>query len=459
MNLLPIANSSPAANGGPIAPAAAAATAVPRSLRTNISWSFLGMAGYAASQWGMLVVLARLTSPGIVGQFTISLALTGPILLLAGLDLRIVQAADATRRFAFSDYFGLRLIVALLAFAIVTVLSVALGYESSIASVIVAMGLAKSLELQSDAFHGLFQQRERMDLFARSLLARGAVSLSLFAAAMILTQSLTVGVAALAASTLIVLFWCDVPNAIQFLPGGCSGLLSSPVAPRRLARLFVVALPAGLRTFLLSLENSLPYLYLQQYHGDSAVGSFAALIYSLVVVQTFARSLNQPAIPRLAVLSLRGDAAGFYRLLGRLCALGAVLGGAGLIAVIGGGRLFLMLAYGQTYADQYPIFVILMVSCAIRLVGLPLAAALAALNCFTTLFVTQIVTVVLLCCFSTALVPRHGLYGAAYATCLVSVVMLVGHAAFAAVWLPVHLKRQTEPVRLVTPQERLPSAA
>lgn len=450
MKLLPIVNSDPSSV---TAPTVSDPSSAPRSLLKNISWSFVGLAGYAASQWGMLIVLARLTSPEIVGQFTISLAFTSPIMLLAGLDLRLVQAADANRQFAFSDYLGLRLVMALIAFALITILNVLLGYEAGISTIIVAMAVAKSLEMQSDAFHGLFQQRERMDLFAQSLLTRGAISLVLFATAMHVTQSLTVGVVALGASSLAVILQRDVPNALKFLPGGWSGLLNSTVAPEQMFRLFVAALPAGLRAFLVSFESSLPNFFLQKFHGDHAVGSFAALAYSLVVVLTFARSFNQPAVPRLAMLSAQGDAAGFHRLLRRLCALGALLGGAGMVAVLIGGHLFLNLAYGQTYAEQYPILIILMAASAIRLAGLPVAAALASLNCFTTLFVTQIVAVASLACFSVVLVPSYGLQGAAYAISLVSIVLLLGHAALSAFMIPGVLKRRAEHFSsIVTPQ-------
>src|SRR5262245_17210531 len=51
----------------------------PLSLRRNFSWSFAGNAVYAGCQWGMLMVMAKLGSPEVVGQFALGLAVTGPI--------------------------------------------------------------------------------------------------------------------------------------------------------------------------------------------------------------------------------------------------------------------------------------------------------------------------------------------------------------------------------------------
>ena len=48
----------------------------PLTLRRNFSWTFAGNAVYAACQWGMLVVLAKLGSPEMIGQFTLGLAVS-----------------------------------------------------------------------------------------------------------------------------------------------------------------------------------------------------------------------------------------------------------------------------------------------------------------------------------------------------------------------------------------------
>jgi len=82
----------------------------PLTLRRNFSWTFTGNLIYAACQWGMLVVLAKLGSPEMVGQFTLGLAVTAPVIMFTNLQLRGIQATDAKGDYVFSDYLGLRLI-------------------------------------------------------------------------------------------------------------------------------------------------------------------------------------------------------------------------------------------------------------------------------------------------------------------------------------------------------------
>src|SRR5487761_2005637 len=80
------------------------------SMRGNFAWMTIGNAVYAASQWGMVSVLARLGSPEIVGQYALGVAVSTPILMLAQLNLRSVIATDVKREHSFADYRGVRLI-------------------------------------------------------------------------------------------------------------------------------------------------------------------------------------------------------------------------------------------------------------------------------------------------------------------------------------------------------------
>ena len=85
------------------------------SLRANFSWAFVGNIVYAACQWGMLIVLAKLGSPGQVGQFALGLAVTAPVMMFASLDLRLLQATDALEQYRFGHYLALRIATTALA--------------------------------------------------------------------------------------------------------------------------------------------------------------------------------------------------------------------------------------------------------------------------------------------------------------------------------------------------------
>ena len=43
------------------------------SLGRNALWMFIGQCGYAAGQWAILIILARLGGPALVGEFTLAM--------------------------------------------------------------------------------------------------------------------------------------------------------------------------------------------------------------------------------------------------------------------------------------------------------------------------------------------------------------------------------------------------
>ena len=109
----------------------------------------MGYAVYVGCQWGMLVVLAKLGNPEMVGRFALGLAITAPIVLFANLGLRPYQATDAKQRYAFGEYLALRLLTTAAAFLVVVGVVLATGYGWETALVVAGVGLAKCFEAMS----------------------------------------------------------------------------------------------------------------------------------------------------------------------------------------------------------------------------------------------------------------------------------------------------------------------
>src|SRR3954453_2324939 len=114
-----IANVPPETTGQSYPPPTRTIHSVGLSLRRNFAWTFAGNVIYAACQWAVLVVIAKLTTPADVGQFALGLAVTAPILIFANQGLRDVQATDAKRSFVFRQYLPYRLASVTLALLII----------------------------------------------------------------------------------------------------------------------------------------------------------------------------------------------------------------------------------------------------------------------------------------------------------------------------------------------------
>ncbi|MEG4502730.1 oligosaccharide flippase family protein [Microcoleus sp. F6_B4] len=415
----------------------------PLTLRRNFSWTFTGNLVYAASQWGMLVLLAKLGSPEMVGQFTLGLAVTAPVIMFTNLQLRGVQATDAKGDYVFSDYLGLRLIGTGLALLIIAGITLKAGYRWETSLVILAIALAKAFESISDVFYGLIQQHERMDRIAIALMIKGPLSLLLLGIGVSLTGSVVGGAIGLAIAWGLVLFGWDLRNGRLILKNSSHGregtdLLvagaepansQNPLYPRwhrkTLGKLVWLALPLGFVMMLISLNTNIPRYFIERYLGERELGIFAAMSYLMVVGQMVVSALAESASPRLAKYYAAGNSTAFRTLLLKLVGVGLMLGAGGVFVAVVAGKPILTLLYKPEYADRADLFLWLMVAAGIWYVSAFLGYGITAARYFRVqmpLFVAVTGSSAIACLW---LIPIMGLRGAAIALIVTAIVQAV----------------------------------
>lgn len=417
--------------------------------RSGFAWTLVANVLYAGCQWGMLVVLAKLCTQAELGMFALGLAVTAPLMVFSNLQLRAVQATDARGKFAFGEYVRLRLWTTVAALAAIAGIAAMQSRSGAAALVVFALGLSKSLESISDVLYGYLQQREHMDVIARSLMMKGVLSIALMALATVLFRSAlaaAVGVGVVSGLMLALYDW-PVTRRLRALASrsGEAGAWVAP-APVRFARLralAVVALPLGIVQGLVSLSANIPRYQLERTGGLADLGIFSALASLIVVGQTVVSALGNVASPRLARLHGAGDIAGFLRLLLAITACGAALGLAGVaLAALFGGPL-LRLLFRPEYGAHAGALVVIMAGAIFAYVAWFAGFGLTAAQ----LFREQIPLLGAVCLSAwlaaAVLVPRYGVTGAAMAFAVSMAVQAIG----AALILWYALRRQAEVLR------------
>ncbi|MDJ0675318.1 MAG: oligosaccharide flippase family protein [Calothrix sp. MO_167.B42] len=402
--------------------------AKPLTLRRNFSWTFFGNIIYAGCQWGMLVVLAKLGSPEMVGKFTLGLAITAPVIMFTNLQLRTVQATDAKQQYLFSDYLGLRLLGTSVALVVIVAITLMSGYAWETSLIILLVGLAKAFESISDVFYGLIQQHERMDRMAISLMIKGPLSLLLLAVGVYISGNLVWGVLGLVFAWAAVLLGYDVRSGIYILSNDNSNSQTIKLQPRwhlqTLRKLVWLALPMGFVMMLISLNTDIPRYIIAGYLGERELGIFAAIAYLMVAGNMIVNALGQSASPRLAKYYAAGNGGAFRVLLTKLVGIGAVLGGIAIFLAMVAGRQILTLVYRPEYAQQVNLFVWLMVAAGIGYVASFLGYGMTSARYFRVqmpLFTAVTGTSAMVCLW---LIPTTGLQGAAVALILAAIVQL-----------------------------------
>src|SRR5690348_2144719 len=120
------------------------------SLRANFSWPFVGNSIYSACQWGALIALAKLSSPVIVGQYSLGVAIVMPIISLTSLQIRSVIASDVRETYKFGEYVGFRLCSIGLAMLIIMAIPWILHSGPIMTLLTFVIGLSVAIENISD---------------------------------------------------------------------------------------------------------------------------------------------------------------------------------------------------------------------------------------------------------------------------------------------------------------------
>ncbi len=400
------------------------------SLRRSVSWSLAGRGVYAASQWLMLLVLARMGGLEAVGRFALALALTGPIVLFANLGLRHVQATDAGRTYDYADHLAVRAWTTAAALVAVALVLLATEYPDETARVIALVALAKAFESMSDLVYGLEQVHHRLDLTTRSLALRGLAGVAAMALGHHL-GGLTGAVAGPTAAWAAVYLVNDLGAQRRLLAGAEAPPRAGGAGPRRW-RLTWVALPMGVVALLVSLNVNVPRYFIEAWLGERVLGAFAAMFYFVVVGSLVVNGLGQAALVQLAAYHTSGQRAAFRRLLARLLAASLALGGLGVAASWLFGRPLLTLLYGEAFAAHDGLFVWIMLAGALNYAASALFYGVTARQIFAGQAVLYAIVTAVNAGACALLIGPYGVHGVIWAWVAALVVQLSLSAALIA---------------------------
>lgn len=401
----------------------------PLSMRRNFLWSFVGYTVYGLSQWVLLIVLARFCDPEAVGQFALGLAVTAPILFLLNMNLRGVQATDATGEYHFSEYMAVRLATTPIGLGMIAAFVWAMGYPGRTSLAVILVGIAKSIEAITDIQYGLFQRHERMDIVCASIVSKGVLSVALMGGFLLLVPDLLFGLIGLCFAWLLVGAFFDLPQSAKLASrSGSLKALIAPVRPGVAVRLVCSAIPLGATGFLGSLQASVPRLIIERSLTTRDVGIFSALAYFLMIGSRIVLSINQSTSARQAIYLQSGRVKLFLTLIARLILINIALGAAGIAVAALAGEPLLRAIYGPDYAQHSGTFLIIMASGALVYVSASLEHSCTAARIIGAQAPILLAAVVTLSAACVLMVPQLGIAGAAIAMLAAAAVQLVGYS-------------------------------
>lgn len=398
------------------------------SLRANFSWTFVGNSIYSACQWGALVALAKLSSPVIVGQYALGVAIAMPVTSLTGLQIRPVIASDVKQTYKFGEYVGFRLASITLAVLIILAIPLILHSGPMMTTLTFVIGLSLAIENISDVYYARLQYIDRMDRIAKSQILRAPLSLAALGLGVYFTGQLTWGVALTVLVRAAVLLGYDLriqthsPEPLGKDPASRVAFerLKETLRPRwelrKMGRILWLALPLGIVAMLVNLNVNVPRYFIQWKLGTRELGIYSALAFLMSAGNLLVSALAQAVFVPLARFYAEGRRRAFTMLSLKLLGIGTVLGLGGIfVAWIAGAKL-LAIIYRPEYAAESRLLVWFMVLAWMGYLSQFLGGAMTSARLFVHQIPLFAVGVLTISAGSYWLVPRMGLQGAIIAT-------------------------------------------
>jgi O-antigen/teichoic acid export membrane protein len=373
------------------------------SLLKSLSWTALGELVFAATSLVVLVLLGQFGSASELGAYTLGLAIATPAIIFTNLHLRPAYVVEPAGRWEFGHYLALRVLGLPLMPAAVAILVHAVGYESRVASFVLAVALIRAAESASDICLAPPQRAENMGRIGVSRAARGMAQVVGLAMGLGILGDALAGVWIAAALSWLLTVTYDRRTLADY--GGFVPRFEAP----KLRALAVRTMPIGFGAGLLMLSTSVPAYAVESEHSLAVLGQFSALISIISIGGVVNVVVGNASIPRLARQASEGEK-GFVPLLLKLLGL-VSLAHAGIVgAVYLLGEYYLAL-YGNEFLElEHELRLVAWVGLGVGLTNL-LSQTVTALGLFRVQFGVSALGLVLAVAVAALWVPREALIG------------------------------------------------
>jgi len=399
----------------------------PLSLRKNFSWAFFGNSFFYLCQLGILIVLAKLGSPEMLGTYSYVVALVIPLVILSKLQLQVVFITDVKNEYLFADYLFLRILTTAIVILGITVLATTVADSAQVMAIILVVGTGQGFLCIREMYLSAMQKAERMDMVSVSNVIQGLLGLVMFFLAIWFYQKLLLAVIGLLMARVATFILYDY-RVTKKLPAAIGmGHRTAVEACRNwrgLTKLVWLSVPVGIIAALFSLQVNIPKYFIKHYYDETTLGYYAAMSSLLSVGHMVIGALGPSAFPRLAKYFVASKTA-YKNLLVKLTTVGFILGLSGLVITFFFGKLILTMIFSADYATYYKEFNWIMLSGAISYTMAFLGYGVTATRYFKTLAVIWAIVAGITAVSCYLLVPSYSIKGAAWAMSIALVVGMV----------------------------------
>lgn len=249
--------------------------------------------GYAALQWVMMIIISRNMSQETLGCYTYTLAIAGPIFLLAQSNLVSFLLADKFSKFSPNIYIKHRILFAILGLATLALLC--FMFSNDLLVIATLVGIIKLCESIYDLDLGFLQHGGKAKKIIVKCILR--YSILAFTSYIFFTENnFIIGLLSIAITNLAMLITLDLKTQKE------SNHSTLDKKDNTVIGLLKKTAPLGLVMIIASIGTNTPVYYIEHYNDKSEVAIFSILFYFIIVGRMFIAAFCQAKIPKISYL-------------------------------------------------------------------------------------------------------------------------------------------------------------
>lgn len=301
--------------------------------RDSYIWNMAGSMLAAFQSVVMLMILTRTLGLREAGIFTIAFANANLFLSLGKYGMRYFQVSDVKEQFSFTEYKCSRwlttALMILVSVGYTFVMQRKNAYSTEKTMVIIWMCLLKTIDAVEDVYHGLYQQKNRLDMAGKELTLRMALTIIVFAVGLIIYRNLLTSVIIATLVSLVLFFVFNRWMYAEFLQD------TGKIQRESVCLLLKLCFPLFIGAFLSFYIGNAPKYAIDATLTDELQACYGFIAMPVFVIGLLNSFIFNPIIYRLSVLWGEGKVKSFVQAIVRqvgiimvitiVCMLGAWL--------------------------------------------------------------------------------------------------------------------------------------
>lgn len=297
-------------------------------IKKDYFWNTLGSVMSALASVLLLMIVTQVLGAYEGGIFALAFAVAQQFQTLGQYEMRPYQATDVESKYSFGVYYASRIVTcALMVVGVVlyAAFSNGFGYEALLLILLAGLRFFDAFE---DVFHGMFQQRGRLDIAGKAFFGRVLATVASFALSIFAFRNILVAcIVSIVVSTVFMIV-LNIPAAKTFVK------VKPTFDVRKIRQLLVACFPLFLGSFLLIYLVNAPRYGIESLLSKEYQTYYAILFMPAMVINLVSGFIFKPLLTTLAKRWSEGSKRGFVAIIAK-----------GLLAVFATSVLALLVAY------------------------------------------------------------------------------------------------------------------